>query len=141
MAIFADELEGWTALSNAIASGAIHNADERSSAAKRHPDTRTEILDILKAWIKDPISASGIVWMHGPIGVGKTAIAQSIAEWAYAEGILGGSFFFLRGNPEQEEARYHSSQCSRKWPHDGYKGDTLPHWFRPIISTFLLQPT
>lgn len=106
MSILANELEGWTALSNAIASGAIHNADERSSAAKCHPDTRAEILDIVKTWIKEPSSASGIVWIHGPIGAGKTALAQSIAEWAYAERILGGSFFFLRGKPEQEEARY-----------------------------------
>lgn len=103
---FVDEREGWNALSNAIASGAIHNADERSSAAKCHPDTRTEVLSMMKTWIKNPNSESGIMWMHGPTGVGKTAIAQSIAEWAHAERILGGSFFFLRGSPEQEEARY-----------------------------------
>ncbi|KAJ7472416.1 hypothetical protein B0H11DRAFT_1867203 [Mycena galericulata] len=42
--------------------------------------------------------SSGIVWLHGPAGSGKSAVAQSFCQRLKAEGRLGGGFFFKRGH-------------------------------------------
>jgi cytidylate kinase len=36
------------------------------------------------------------MWLYGPLGVGKTAIAQSLAELCFDMNILAASFFFSR---------------------------------------------
>ncbi|KAJ7433421.1 hypothetical protein B0H11DRAFT_2259379 [Mycena galericulata] len=48
--------------------------------------------------------SSAILWLHGPAGSGKSAIAQSLCEKLQAEGRLGGSFFFKRGQPSRGNA-------------------------------------
>ncbi|KAJ7447901.1 hypothetical protein B0H11DRAFT_1878516 [Mycena galericulata] len=48
--------------------------------------------------------SSGILWLHGPAGSGKSAIAQSLCEKLQGEGRLGGSFFFKRGHPSRGNA-------------------------------------
>ncbi|KAJ7678016.1 hypothetical protein DFH06DRAFT_975427 [Mycena polygramma] len=41
---------------------------------------------------------TNILWLQGPAGAGKSAIAQSFCQRLAAEGRLGASFFFKRGN-------------------------------------------
>lgn len=50
----------------------------------------------LKAWVNQrPENGDFLVlWMYGPAGAGKSAIAQSIAE--LCEALLAASFFFSR---------------------------------------------
>ncbi|KAJ7445941.1 hypothetical protein B0H11DRAFT_2249117 [Mycena galericulata] len=48
--------------------------------------------------------SSGILWLHGPAGSGKSAIAQSLCQQLQGEGLLGGSFFFTRGHPSRGTA-------------------------------------
>ncbi|KAJ6568472.1 hypothetical protein B0H19DRAFT_1133357 [Mycena capillaripes] len=50
-------------------------------------------------------SSSGILWLHGPAGSGKSAIAQSFCERLQEQGLLGGSFFFKRGDPSRGSAK------------------------------------
>lgn len=50
-------------------------------------------------WIKDPSSCEPILWLYGPAGAGKSAIAQTIAELAEEAGKLGATLFFSRGAP------------------------------------------
>ena len=38
-----------------------------------------------------------ICWVNAAAGFGKSAIARTIAEWCAEQGILGSSYFFLRG--------------------------------------------
>jgi hypothetical protein len=42
-----------------------------------------------------------IIWLYGPAGAGKSAIAQSLCQKLKAEGCLGGAFFFKRGHPSR----------------------------------------
>ncbi|KAF8187281.1 hypothetical protein K438DRAFT_2019536 [Mycena galopus ATCC 62051] len=42
--------------------------------------------------------SSAILWLYGPAGAGKSALAQSLCERVHGEGRLGGSFFFKRGH-------------------------------------------
>ncbi|KAJ7899397.1 hypothetical protein B0H13DRAFT_1718133 [Mycena leptocephala] len=49
--------------------------------------------------------SSPIVWLHGPAGAGKSAIAQSLCQKLEEEGRLGASFFFKRGHPSRGHAK------------------------------------
>ncbi|KAJ7725796.1 hypothetical protein B0H16DRAFT_1429797 [Mycena metata] len=55
------------------------------------------------------LSAEGIrshfVWLHGPMGSGKSALAQSVCQKLKEEGRLGGGFFFKRGHPSRGNAQ------------------------------------
>ncbi|KDR70131.1 hypothetical protein GALMADRAFT_144814 [Galerina marginata CBS 339.88] len=46
-----------------------------------------------------------IMWLYGPAGAGKSAIAQTIAELCRALGILLASFFFSRSDPKRNNVR------------------------------------
>ncbi|KAJ7678019.1 hypothetical protein DFH06DRAFT_564698 [Mycena polygramma] len=56
------------------------------------------MLQDLHDWASQSDSGSSILWLHGPAGAGKSAIAQSFCEMLEAEGRLGASFFFKRGD-------------------------------------------
>ncbi|KAJ3524558.1 hypothetical protein NMY22_g10951 [Coprinellus aureogranulatus] len=79
-----------------IAADAVHNSDERCDAPQCHPETRTAVQQDIRGWITHDDDTEGpkILWLSGPAGSGKTAIAGSIAETCDDEGILAGSFFF-----------------------------------------------
>ncbi|TEB23051.1 hypothetical protein FA13DRAFT_1798328 [Coprinellus micaceus] len=77
--------------------GAAHNSEERCDAPKCHLDTRIAVQEDILGWIihgdlDDP--AKQIMWVTGPAGTGKTAIAGSVAEVCQERGLLAGSFFF-----------------------------------------------
>jgi hypothetical protein len=48
---------------------------------------------------------SSILWLYGPAGSGKSAVAQSLCQKLQEEGRLGGSFFFKRGHPSRGNAK------------------------------------
>jgi hypothetical protein len=53
-------------------------------------------------WIKGEEDLDAfIMWMYGPAGAGKSAIAQTIAEMCEEEMILLASFFFSRNDPSR----------------------------------------
>ncbi|KAJ7678042.1 hypothetical protein DFH06DRAFT_1422506 [Mycena polygramma] len=84
---------GFHILHRAIAGDAFHDAAERFPLPKCHPETRTEMLEDLHEWSK---FGSSVLWLHGPAGAGKSAIAQSFCQQLAEEGHLGASFFFKR---------------------------------------------
>jgi hypothetical protein len=45
----------------------------------------------------NPPTEKHVVWLCGPVGCGKSAIAQIVAKQAEEEGLLAASFFFFRG--------------------------------------------
>ncbi|KAF8968568.1 hypothetical protein BDZ97DRAFT_1969704 [Flammula alnicola] len=45
------------------------------------------------------------MWMYGGAGAGKSAIAQSIAEWSHAEKHLVASSFFSRSDPTRNDGQ------------------------------------
>ena len=80
-----------------IVLGAFHNSAERYDPPKCHPHTREAILTRIMLWVDDPANEAQIMWMFGPAGAGKSAIAQSIAEMCFQQGeLIAASFFFSR---------------------------------------------
>ncbi|KAJ3527250.1 hypothetical protein NMY22_g9862 [Coprinellus aureogranulatus] len=72
--------------------GALHNSDERCDAPKCHAETRVAVQQEIISWIRH--GARNVMWMTGPAGTGKTAIAGSVAESCKEMGLLAASFFF-----------------------------------------------
>ena len=79
-----------------ITPGAFHNSDERYDPPKCHPHTRRAVLKKIMDWVKDPNKVALILWLYGPAGSGKSAIAQTIAELLEEAGLLAAAFFFSR---------------------------------------------
>jgi hypothetical protein len=79
-----------------IVPGAFHNSDERYDPPKCHPHTRRAVLKKIMDWVKDADKVALVLWLYGPAGAGKSAIAQTIAELLEEAGLLAAAFFFSR---------------------------------------------
>ncbi|KDR74805.1 hypothetical protein GALMADRAFT_29862, partial [Galerina marginata CBS 339.88] len=78
---------------------AFHDSDDVHDPPKCHPNTRVAVLNKIMDWIHgaDPETRNALImWLYGPAGSGKSAIARSIAELCAKEGILVASYFFSR---------------------------------------------
>jgi len=88
------------------ATAAFHNSDERFDPPKCHPNTRLAVLAKIMRWIKrEEDLDTFIMWMYGPAGAGKSAIAQTIAEMCDEEILLLASFFFSRNDPSRSTVK------------------------------------
>ena len=54
-------------------------------------------------WIKDGQKTSFLMWLYGPAGAGKSAIAQTIAEMCHRLGILVATFFWSRSAADRND--------------------------------------
>ncbi|KAJ6504976.1 hypothetical protein C8R45DRAFT_543569 [Mycena sanguinolenta] len=81
-----------------VAIAAFHDSAESFPQPKCHPETRTQMLEDLRAWALDTDPATTILWLYGPAGAGKSAIMQALARQLEDAGRLGGCFFFKRGH-------------------------------------------
>ncbi|KAJ3535448.1 hypothetical protein NMY22_g6485 [Coprinellus aureogranulatus] len=93
-----------------IVEDALHNSDQRCDAPACYPETRKAVQADILSWITNGYQddePKKIMWLSGPAGSGKTAIAGSIAETCEEEGLLAGSFFFscFRGAVETSSKR------------------------------------
>src|SRR5882762_9618975 len=90
-----------------VVPGAFRNSAERYDPPKCRPHTRQAVLKRIMLWVNDPANEFQIMWMFGPAGAGKTAIAQSIADMYFQSGKLAASFFFSRNTSGRDnEARF-----------------------------------
>ena len=82
-----------------MATAAFHDLDEHFNPPKCHPNTCLAILTKIMKWIKweEDLDAF-IMWVYGPAGAGKSAIAQTITEMCEEEMIMLASFFFSRND-------------------------------------------
>jgi len=93
-------------LHRATATAAFHNSEERFDPPKCHPNTRLAVLSEIMQWIKwEGDLKSFIMWVYGPAGAGKSAIAQTIAEICEQEMTLLASFFFSRNDPSRNNVK------------------------------------
>ncbi|KAF9011415.1 hypothetical protein BDQ17DRAFT_1272931, partial [Cyathus striatus] len=92
-------------LSQYVAQGAVHDSQDQFDAPKCHPDTRRQLLYDIDQWVKEPKKETGISYLHGPAGAGKSCIARSVCEQATQAGFLGASFFFSRGSQDRNNAK------------------------------------
>ncbi|KAF9459488.1 hypothetical protein BDZ94DRAFT_1117728, partial [Collybia nuda] len=74
---------------------AFHDSQERDPPPRCLEGTRIAILKDIYDWIST--SNEQILWVSGPVGSGKSAVAQTVAEACAQDKILAGSFFFLHG--------------------------------------------
>ncbi|KAJ7194571.1 hypothetical protein GGX14DRAFT_678714, partial [Mycena pura] len=96
---------GLQILYGAIAGDAFHNSAERYPMPRCHPKTREDILENIWSWSTQNDPKTSILWLWGPAGAGKSAIAQTFCQRLSDEGRLGASFFFKRGHPSRGNAR------------------------------------
>ncbi|KAK7019160.1 hypothetical protein VNI00_018192 [Paramarasmius palmivorus] len=80
------------------APNAMHNPQIQYPPPKCHPGTRLEVLERLSAWIqRKDRSKCRVFWVYGTVGVGKSAIAQTLCE-KFAGADVAASFFFSRND-------------------------------------------
>ncbi|KAJ7438413.1 hypothetical protein B0H11DRAFT_2358649, partial [Mycena galericulata] len=141
-------------LHRAIAGDAFHDSAERFPQPRCHPETRQKLLDALWNWAcgiepprkwtghdfarhsvyeEDNGPSSPILWLSGPAGSGKSAVAQSFCQRLQEEGRLGGSFFFKRDHPSRGNAR-------RLFPTIAYNLALIPQLQQIIAQTIEKDP-
>ncbi|KAK1217076.1 hypothetical protein PQX77_020278 [Marasmius sp. AFHP31] len=81
--------------------GASHNAEQQYARGECLPGTREEVLRIIREWILSNGREFPICWLSGTAGVGKTAIAITIAKECERRGRLASSFLFFRSDPRR----------------------------------------
>lgn len=85
--------------------GAEVDSSARDPLPICHPNTRESLRRRIADWFSDPQRHWRILWILGPAGVGKSAVAQTIAEEFKAAGHLGAAFFFSRLNHRNDPDR------------------------------------
>ncbi|KAL0062421.1 hypothetical protein AAF712_010700 [Marasmius tenuissimus] len=85
--------------------GASHNAEQQYERGECLPGTREKVLQrVREEWIRAGGQGCPISWLTGTAGVGKTAIAITLAKDCEQEGLLASSFFFFRSDPKRNNA-------------------------------------
>ena len=89
--------------------------------------TRVAVLDKIESWSKDQTVAP-VYWLNGLVGIGKSTIAQTIAERIFADGRLGASFFCSRDFKDRRNLHYIfptlAFQLAHKYPE--FRSNLIP---------------
>ncbi|KIL63128.1 hypothetical protein M378DRAFT_57828, partial [Amanita muscaria Koide BX008] len=85
-----------------VSFNALHDSSAQDPERCCHPDTRKSVLGQICNWADDPSRFERILWLHGPAGVGKSAIAQTISS-LYGRDKVGATFFFFRSDPSRND--------------------------------------
>ncbi|EEB91176.1 hypothetical protein MPER_10505 [Moniliophthora perniciosa FA553] len=80
----------------------VLQSEQRYPPPNCHPGTRTRTLEELSQWIEDDSKATKVFWLYGSAGVGKSAIAQNLAE-KYAGKKVAAAFFFSRNDSSRDK--------------------------------------
>ncbi|KAF9441929.1 hypothetical protein P691DRAFT_850195 [Macrolepiota fuliginosa MF-IS2] len=76
---------------------AFYDSSARDPPPSCHPGTRHKFIDKIIRWcFGTSRHTEPMLWMHGPAGVGKSAIAQTCSERLAERGKLGAALFFSR---------------------------------------------
>ncbi|KAK1215313.1 hypothetical protein PQX77_022082 [Marasmius sp. AFHP31] len=81
--------------------GASHKDEHQFGRGNCLPGTRTKALDKIHDWWSARQQDHPICWLSGAAGVGKSAIAMTVAQACEAEESLVSSFFFFRSDPNR----------------------------------------
>ncbi|KAF9447123.1 hypothetical protein P691DRAFT_140749 [Macrolepiota fuliginosa MF-IS2] len=107
---------------------AFYDSSARDPPPSCHPGTRYDFIDAITSWgLGASQHAERILWVYGPAGVGKSAVAQTCAELLAEQKKLGAALFFSRLNERDDPDRLFPSlsyQIATKF--DPY-GDVLDH--------------
>ncbi|KAJ3574434.1 hypothetical protein NP233_g1758 [Leucocoprinus birnbaumii] len=78
--------------------GAMLDSAERSYPPRCDPDTRQRLRDRIVEWSTREKDDWRLLWLSGPAGVGKSAVAQTVAEEFRDMGRLAAAIFLSRPN-------------------------------------------
>ena len=84
------------------AHGAGYQHGDRNACLR---GTRENVLNEIESWIRD-FRRSPVFWLNGLAGTGKSAIAQTVSERVFADGLLGASFFCSRNFDDRSNLRF-----------------------------------
>ena len=84
------------------AAGASFDSHMEEHNAICLPETRTELLQLVREWASN--GTKPIFWLSGMAGTGKSTIARTIAQSFAKQGTLGASFFFKKGEGDRGNA-------------------------------------
>src|SRR6266568_8002150 len=91
--------KGFDRLMQEVSPSAFHNSDNRADPPKCHPNTRVAVIDKITDWATGTMDTDTfILWLYGPAGAGKTAIARKVAELFAEHALLLASFLFFRSD-------------------------------------------
>ncbi|KIL59719.1 hypothetical protein M378DRAFT_168998 [Amanita muscaria Koide BX008] len=93
---------GLDILEKFVSFSAVHDSSAQDPKRCCHPGTRKSVLHQICNWADDPTRPEHILWLHGPAGVGKSAIAQTIS-YLYGRDKVGATFFFFRSDPMRND--------------------------------------
>jgi len=94
--------EGFDILARSVAPNAFHHSDDRPDPPKCHENTRVAVINKIMDWVMGKIDTDTFfLWLYGPAGCGKTAIARTVAERCEELGLLLASFFFFRADSQR----------------------------------------
>jgi len=89
----------------AVSPNAFYDSDNRADPPKCHENTRVAVINKIMDWVKTSSiirdTDAFMLWLYGPAGAGKTAIARRVAELCEAQGLLLASFLFFRSDPKR----------------------------------------
>ncbi|KAJ8079003.1 hypothetical protein PM082_013290 [Marasmius tenuissimus] len=81
--------------------GASHTHKQQIERGDCFPGTRESALENIREWALAGDQEPPICLLTGPVGVGKSTIAMTVAKSWQGEGLLVSSFFFLRSDPKR----------------------------------------
>ena len=85
-----------------VSPNAFYDSDNRSDPPKCHPNTRVAVINKIIDWANGMSDTNSfMLWLYGPAGAGKTAIARKVAELLADRGLLLASFLFFRSDPKR----------------------------------------
>ncbi|KAF5345262.1 hypothetical protein D9756_011418 [Leucocoprinus leucothites] len=83
---------------------AFHDSGARDPPPRCHFGTRQGYITKIVGWAHGNCSGNQpLLWMYGPFGVGKTAVAQSCADALESEHRLAASLFFSRSSTDRDD--------------------------------------
>ncbi|KAL0072849.1 hypothetical protein AAF712_000612 [Marasmius tenuissimus] len=83
------------------AAGASHTAEQQYTRGSCLKGTREEAIEDIHTWRTSGDPSRPICWLFGKAGVGKSAIATTIAKACEEDGLVA-SFFFFRSDPKRD---------------------------------------
>ena len=86
----------------AVSPNAFYDSDNRPDPPKCHPKTRVAVINKIIDWATGMTDTNAFVlWLYGPAGAGKTAIARKVAELFAGHELLLASFLFFRSDSQR----------------------------------------
>ncbi|KAG7100038.1 hypothetical protein E1B28_001824 [Marasmius oreades] len=92
----------WDAIADV---GASHDSEQQVDRGRCLPGTREAVLEIIRQWRDSGCESMPVCWLSGAVGVGKSAIALTVAEECEKDGLVA-SFFFFKSDPKRNNPSF-----------------------------------